>query len=160
MDREEKVLKIRESILQNKYPLEYDPSFNSGNCYAYAIGSKYNDVDFRNDFIYNLGNISHIIYPPKNLLEAEKAFKLDMQILGISCRRTSFQEILLPNEWKVVFFYYNYFEKFYDFHFIRQDKNGSWSYKEGISGRTRSFYGNPENISELDLVGYYALKII
>ena len=52
MDKDEKILKIRESITQNKYPLEYDSFFNSGNCYAYAIGSKFRDLDFRKDYIY------------------------------------------------------------------------------------------------------------
>lgn len=160
MDREEKILKIRKSILQNKYPLKYNPFFDSGNCYAYAIGSNFKDVDFMNDFIYNLGNISQIIYPPRTLLEAEKAFILDMQVLGINCRKSSFQETLLANEWKVILFYDDWFEDSYDFHFIRQDKDGSWSYKEGMNGRTWSFNGNPENASELDVVGYYILKVI
>lgn len=160
MDKDEKILKIRESITQNKYPLEYDSFFNSGNCYAYAIGSKFRDLDFRKDYIYNLGNISHIIYPPKTLSEAEKAFKLDMDVLGISCRKSSYQEILLPNEWKVILFYDDCFEDSYDFHFIRQDKDGSWSYKEGMNGRVWAFDGNPENACELDFVGYYILKIV
>lgn len=117
-------------------------------------------MDFINDFIYNLGNISHIIYPPRTLLEAEKAFMLDMQILGISCRKSSFQETLLANEWKIILFYDDFFEDSYDFHFIRQDKDGSWSYKEGMNGKTWSFSGNPENVSELDFVGYYILKVV
>lgn len=158
MDRKEKRARIRESIVRNKYPLKYDPFFDSGNCYAYAIGSKFKDPDGY-DYIYNLGNISHIIYPPTTMLEAERAFKYDMAFLKISCRDSSFQEALSPDEWKVILFYDDYFKDSYDFHFIRQDKDGTWSYKDGVYGKTYSFNGNPEKACELAFVGYYILKV-
>jgi len=77
MTREEKILKIQQCLMNNHYPMKRPNNFYTGNCYAYAIGSTFRDDDSE-DYIYNLGSISHVIYPPKTLEEAKKAFQLDM----------------------------------------------------------------------------------
>ena len=91
MTREEKINEIRKCILNNKYPFAMPINFYNGNCYAYALGSSFKDTNSF-DYIYNLGNISHIYYPPKSLEEGKKAFELDMETLGIDYRLSSYEE--------------------------------------------------------------------
>ena len=77
MERKEKIAKIRESMQKNQYPLEFNQYHcNRENCYAYALGSDYTDDDRNDDYIYNLGCMSHAIYPPKTIPEAEEAFHI------------------------------------------------------------------------------------
>lgn len=161
MNKEEKIALIRKSIQGNRYPLEYDyrDGYRKGNCYSYAIGSKYEDNSiFGEEYIYNLGCISKQS-PATNIQEAEKNFIKDMEVLGIQVRKSCLDEITLEGEWKIVLFYDDYFVDSYDFHFARQDKGGEWSHKEWIDGPVRILGKNPENCTDLSCVSYYVLKI-
>ncbi len=160
MKKEEKIALIRKSIKENKYPLEYQyiSYYESSNCYSYAIGSTYVEDKNEEEYIYNLGYMSSL-YPAKNIIEAEKVFISDMKVIGINVRKSSFKEQLHEYEWKVVFFYDNYFQDSYDFHFARQNADGNWSHQEGIWRPIRYLGNNPEYCTDLDLVGYYILSV-
>lgn len=163
MKKEEKIALIRNSIKSNKYPLKYNflDVYKKGNCYSYAIGSSYEDEHFLfsgEEYIYNLGCISNS--PPATTIEeAEKNFIKDMEKLGILVRKSSLNEPILKDEWKVVLFYEDAFIDSYDFHFARQDEDGNWSHKEFINGPIRILGSNPENCTDLTLVSYYVLKV-
>ena len=159
MNREEKIIQIRKCIEANHYPLEFDPcSRRADNCYAYMLGASFHDTDSKG-FIYNLGAISRIKYPPFSLSDAEEAFISDMDVLGIDCKKCSYERPLLPNEWKAVLFYDDQFSDSFDFHFIRQNIGGIWSHQEGIWGGVHSLKGNLQNVSELTFVGFFVLKV-
>lgn len=85
MNKNEKITLIRKSIKENIYPLEYDyrDGYRKGNCYSYAIGSKYEDISiFGEEYIYNLGCISN--QPPAtNIEEAEKNLIKDMKVFTL-----------------------------------------------------------------------------
>lgn len=163
MKKEEKIAIIRNSLRNNKYPLNYDFSVASkkGNCYSYAIGSSYEEENFLfsgEEYIYNLGCISNS--PPATTIEeAEKNFIADMKVLKVLVRKSSLTEPIKKDEWKVVLFYEDAFIDSYDFHFARQDEDGNWSHKEFINGPIRILGSNPENCTNLALVSYYVLKI-
>lgn len=161
MERIEKIAKIRESMLKNQYPLEFNQYHcNKENCYAYMLGADFEDSDQGIDYIYNLGCMSHVIYPPKNIPEAEEAFYKDMDALGVDCRRCELDAKVNPGEWKIVFFFEGTFTDEYDFHFVREDKGGGWSHKAGFHGGVWRFGCDPRYITDLDFVGCYILKII
>lgn len=164
MEKKRKIQLIRESMKQNRYPLKYESrySYSDSNCYSYALGSRYKEERYSEGYIYNLGSMSGYD-PPKDKKEAEEAFMSDMKVLGIKVRKSSLSEETRNGEWKVVLFFDYEFDEIYkisfrDFHFARQDEDGSWSHKEFIEGPVRSLGSNPEYCTDLDLVGYYMLK--
>lgn len=163
MKKEEKIALIRNSLKNNTYPLKYDYSFayKEGNCYSYALGSYYEEsycLFSEEEYIYNLGCISDSS-PATTKQEAERNFINDMKILQILVRKSSLDEQLKENEWKVILFYDDAFIDSYDFHFARQDSDGNWSHKEFVNGPIRTLGSNPENCTDLSFVSYYALKV-
>ena len=159
MTREEKINEIRKCILKNKYPFDMPINFYNGNCYAYALLSTFIDKDTY-DYIYNLGNISQVFYPPKSIEEAKKAFEYDMETLGIDYFLCSYDDSLENDEWKVALFYDSYDKDSYNFHFMVQNSNGNWSHKKYFGGPLRNF-GNNNPIyynTDLTFVGFYILK--
>ncbi len=163
MEKEKKIQLIRECINKNRYPLKYEwrNCYQESNCYAYAIGSSYIEDRHSKEYIYNLGSVSNYA-PPNSKEEAEEAFVADMQVLGIRVRKSNLEEKMKEGEWKVVLFfdcYYFYNIPFRDFHFARQNIDGNWSHKEFIEGPVRVLGSTPEYASDLDLVGYYILKV-
>lgn len=162
MEKERKIKLIRESIKQNRYPLKYEwrSIYADSNCYSYALGSGYKENRHSEGYIYNLGSMSGYD-PPKDNKEAEEAFMSDMKVLGIKVRKSSLDEEMQEGEWKVVLFFACELDEipFRDFHFARQNEDGSWSHKECIEGPVRQLSSNPEYYTDLDLVGYYMLKI-
>lgn len=159
MERKEKIARIRESMLKNQYPLEFNQYHcNKENCYAYMLGSDFEDNDPDEDYIYNLGCISQTIMP-RTIPEAEEAFYKDMDALGVDCRRCELDAKVNPGEWKIVFFFEGTFTDEYDFHFVREDKGGGWSHKAGFHGGVWRFGRDPRCMTDLDFVGCYILKI-
>ena len=161
MERKEKIARIRESMLKNQYPLDFNQYHcNRENCYAYALGSDYTDDDRNDDDIYNLGCMSHAIYPPKTIPEAEEAFYNDMKVLGVDCRRCGLDAKVAQGEWKVVLFFEGMFTYSHDFHLVREDKGGGWSHKSGLYGSVWRFGKDPRSMTDLDYVGTFILKMI
>lgn len=165
MEKERKIQLIRESMRKNRYPLKYEwrYSYSDSNCYSYALGSGYREERYSEGYIYNLGSMSGYD-PPKDKKEAEEAFIADMKVLGINVRKSSLEEEIQEGEWKVVLFFDYEFDEiikipYRDFHFARQNEDGSWSHKEFKEGPVRQLSSNPEYCTDLDLVGYYMLKV-
>lgn len=159
MARKDIIERLRKIIRENTYPLDYKAETDAYNCYSYALnlGADPEAIEL---CVYNLGGISLTIYPPHSSQEAEQALKEDMKVLGIECRKSSYEEKLLPDEFKIVLFYADCFEDSTDFHIIRQDDDGTWSYKESINGGISGFVGNPKYFNTvLDFVGFYILKV-
>lgn len=165
MEKERKIQLIRESIKQNRYPLNYEwrSLYEDSNCYSYALGSGYKEDRHSDEYIYNLGCMSGYD-PPKDNKEAEEAFMSDMQVLGIKVKKSNLWEEIQEGEWKVALFFGYYFDDYFeiafrDFHFARQNINGNWSNKEFIDGPVKELGSIPEYCTELELVGYYILKV-
>ena len=161
MERKEKIARIRESMLKNQYPMEFNQyRCHRENCYAYILGSDFEDDMSDGDYIYNLGCMSQVNYPPKTIPEAEEAFYSDMEVLGVDCRRCELDAKVAPGEWKVVLFYEGFFSDSYDFHFVKEDKGGGWSHKQGVHGGVWRFGRDPRSMTDLDFVDCYILKMI
>lgn len=165
MSKEEKIKAIRKLILKNVYPLTFDWRDHNieGNCYSYAISSNFEDKDMEG-YIYNLGIMSGL-YPAKSIIEAKKAFVADMETIGIYARESSFEEQISieKQEWKIAFFYDCFCEEgYYDFHFMRQDKDMQWSHKEFWRGPIRGWGNdNPKFYkTELEFIAFYILKVL
>lgn len=164
MTRREKIKIIRDQIRKNVYPREFEPYLNSANCYAYALGCTFNDNSKGDDYIFNIGSISlHLCLETAE--EAKNAFLADMEILGIKCRESNWNEKLNTDEWKVALFFNelplaNKSQFKNDFHFIRQDLNKSWSHQKGVKGIIQRVKGDPSIASAYKFVGCFALKVI
>ena len=61
---------------------------------------------------------------------------------------------------EVVLFFEGKFTDSYDFHFIKEDKDGGWSHKSGLYGGVWRFGKDPRSMTDLDYVGTYILKMI
>ncbi len=165
MVKERKIQLIRESIKQNRYPLKYEwrSLYSDSNCYSYALGSSYKEEKYSEGYIYNLGSMSGYD-PPRDKKETEEAFLSDMKVLGIKVRKSSLSEEMKEGEWKVAL-YFGYEPDEYldipyrDIHFARQNEDGTWSHKEFIEGPVRNLGSTPEGCTDLELVGYYMLKV-
>lgn len=165
MEKERKIELIRESMRKNRYPLKYEwrTIYEDSNCYSYALGSGYKEDKHSKEYIYNLGCISGYA-PPNNEKEVEEAFRNDMEVLGIKVRKSSLKEEVQEGVWKVALFFDYEFDEVLEipyrhFHFARQNEDRSWSHKEFIEGPVRQLSLNPEYCTDLDLVGYYMLKV-
>lgn len=160
MKKKEKIQLICKSIKENRYPLKISKkdTYLKGNCYAYAIGSKYEESDtyYDREYIYNLGSISNLPDPATSK-EAENAFIADMKVLDISVRESYLKEKVKKGEWKIALFFEED-NNFHDFHFIRQDEDGKWSEKEGINGKVKKMGRRPKCRKGYILVGYYMLN--
>lgn len=159
MKKEEKILLVRESINENSYPLDYEypTDSQSSNCYSYAIGATFVESKYANEYIYNIGCMGDK-KTPKNIKEAEEAFLADMEKLRINVKKTTLEEPIIRNQWKVAFFFDEWFEDLHDFHFARQNADGEWSHKEGINWPIRPLGQSPIGCTDMELVGYYTLE--
>lgn len=145
------------------------------NCYAYALG-----LDIREGEIcksaYQPGTISgngicpnfseYFLY--SKLIEGLES---DLDSLRISYREIEPNDEVHSNEWKVALFAEFYEEEreelIFDFHFLRTNKNGHWTHKDGFDfAPTRKDYSNQiiTDPKKCDLCSYqykkcYALRL-
>lgn len=61
-----------------------------------------------------------------------------IKMTGLEITESDIDEKLEDGEWKVAY-YFNFDDREIDFHFLRQEKDGSWSGKFGKSKRVESF---------------------
>lgn len=128
-------LKLSVKLGTNK-PLfdEKEGKYNNSNCYMYALGLttpkifasiyEYKEID---DLIHNLGFISDIPYST-SLKENLYSLQCDLENLGIDSYECTMLGDTHHGGYKIALF-----KAPYDFHFIRQNSDGSWSHKLGYS---------------------------
>ena len=114
-------------------PPQFNPEEWAGkefNCYAYALRIC---VDFRAYYgeivpgFLTIGKNESYRDGPEAIV---KLFKQDCQVLNLQVTETNLNEPINENEYRVAV-YACICRNYRDFHFIRQDSNGSWSHKRG-----------------------------
>ena len=160
MTREEKIKNIKESVHSPLKVSEYNSTNvrNNTNCYSHAIGATFPYLD-----LYRIGAIcgkKSIDEKYFDTQEIENLLFADCEILDLQIKKSSMEEELPENYYKIALFVAINNEKIiWDYHFIRNDK-GEWTEKrKGINVQT--FYNN--DISKYmtfpwNLVGYYKIK--
>ncbi len=128
--------------LQSKLPsLRRDQfSYACGNCYSYALGYSFPKsfkriLDQVNEgkFNFNLGFIGNRMeLLTKNYRQMLDNFYLDCEALQVEVFDTDAYSINQHGGYKVMLFFER---EGCDFHFIRQNTNGSWSERYGLNGQ-------------------------
>ena len=170
---EEKILRIREELEKNKYPMGVKAAADAYNCYAYALGSEFSDPDRGGpiiNYVFNLGSLSKKGFP-KKITQVKEVFMADMDALGVECKEASYGEPLQDGEWRVLLLYKAPKEcsdngwSGYDFHFVRENNNGIWSHHGGgLWSQVEILKKHPKDIDwskerNYDIVGYFILKV-
>lgn len=165
-------VKILKKILKTKHYPPYSPLFESDlekvsgkyNCYAHIWGFDKSEIEQFPDYeVFDIPGFSGFEFEyPENEEELVRRVFQDMKLLGVDIKVSSINEPLKKDEWKIAIYYSNY-----DFHFMRQDRDGTWSHKLGYSPHI--FYENtpPEkynvgmgfNIPPYKLVSICTLKL-
>ena len=157
--------KIRKSIAEKPFPPKfpddewtYSSIINITNCFAYAINSTVEVDDVY--FIIKEEKV-HIHDPSYSDQEVCDAFEAIMQYLGIEYCRTKKDGRRPNHSYRIAVCNY---VRGRDFHFARQNKNGSWSHKMGwyslptlISKSTENFEEKMEQMG-YKVVAFYAIK--
>lgn len=128
-------------MLQNSSP-EFMEEKRIGNCYTYAMDFKYPEVfrdiyhnfsetrmNFNVGFIGNRKNMH--TKSPEEIIEN---FYKDCEYLNISVYDSGYSEEIKHDGYKILFFIRKGSYKPIDFHFMRQNIDGSWSHKNGYDG--------------------------
>ena len=173
MKLEEKILQIRADLEKNKYPMRVKVAEDAFNCYAYALGTEFNDPDRGGpilDYVFNLGSISKKGFPRK-ITQVKEVFMADMDALGVECKEAFYDEPLQDGEWRVLLLYRAPKEYLgdgwlgYGFHFVRENNNGIWSHRGGcLWSQVEVLKKHPKDIDwskkwNYDIVGYFILKV-
>ncbi len=150
---------IREAEFPPKFPdanwIQADEDYIKANCFAYAINSSYGTID-----MYKLFFEENMYMPEHDDSEIIEAFEKRMYFLNIPFLRTTYEEVLPKNYYKI-----GVCNSFYtrDFHFIRQNSDGCWSHKEGWI-RDPSYlcdvFENPSRYVKkcgYNIIAYYAI---
>lgn len=114
---------------------DFDVDYSGGNCYCYALGfltpEEFNIPYHRitsKHMTHNIGFISGNVTDIASKEEIVDNFLLDLDCLGIKHFETSVNDKNRHGGYKVSL--YNCYD---DFHFSRQNKDGSWSQKIGYT---------------------------
>jgi len=133
-----------------EYSKDFDKYFLC-NCYCYALGFKYPTLFHHiykhitdEDFGHNIGFISKKDYIKDINMILETLYS-DLDILKISVYDSSINTHPKHGGYKISLFLENSGE---DFHFIRQNYDGSWSDKIGYTSTIRQLdYPEPEDLN-------------
>lgn len=125
---------IKKTLETNSYPPAYNLKLwnkyrKQTNCYAYALNLFYSVID--NDLLlYYPGGFIGESLPDRYYNIDGLIFNLhaDLESLGFDCIRSSLKEKIKKGEFKILLAIKS---DNTDFHFLRQDKNGYWSHKNG-----------------------------
>lgn len=151
------VERIRQEVLTNIYPPVFDRSkweeiYSCRNCFAYALDIKQEEIipveffqipgrmleeEKRQQFLKKKEPLalkrrnvdSNIRLAPNVIWEL---ILLEIEELGMQFRYVDINEILEEGEYRIAFCVGNR-----DCHFLRQDKDGTWSHKMGDNKPTR-----------------------
>lgn len=120
--------------------IEDKESYNSGNCYCYAmgfnspkiIGEKYYDSCNRS-LRHDVGFISELPYSNdrKSIISALES---DLEWLGIAFYECEPDSENIHGGYKIALY-----KSYFDFHFLRENSDKTWSHKLGYSNRIESF---------------------
>lgn len=120
-----------------EYP--YQPSFWNdpaniyrANCYGYMLNRIASDTsDPYAGYLFQPGYRTGNYYTSLTKTAIIKAVKSDMADLGRTIRSSSYSEVPGPNEYKVALVIASN-----DYHWYRQDSDGGWSHKPGLTELT------------------------
>lgn len=160
-------LKTREKLLRKTIPFRFTKIYESmyidnTNCYAYLFNEF---IPFREDerFSY-LGWTQYECKAYYSAKEAEKMMLLDLKNLGFKVRKLRHMPRVRNNRLNFAFFVgITAGKPDGDFHFVRQNINGSWSQKLGYEGRVDYFRNldgkicppHKSDYEEVRFIGYY-----
>lgn len=148
------------------YEFPYNPSYwnenkEYANCYAYALNVKSKTRGHK----LQPGEISGRTFTDLTCRDIIDAAYRDMPELDYTLRRSSYSETPGYREYKVALVVGRY-----DYHWYRQDKDGGWSHKRGLSelsykDASGKYIYDPEecdrdygNISYPTFCGYYIIR--
>lgn len=138
---------LRQNIKDAKFPPNYKSDFADfagfgPNCLAYALQLK-TDYDKLQDLDPNMYYPYEVFFLSSKGVESEtdlvEAFFLVCKLLNIKCSYSSIEEDLIDGEYKIAIMkstYRKIFTDEYDYHFIRENDDKTWSQKFGIDGTT------------------------
>ena len=102
------------------------------NCYGYVLNRiSSNKSDPHAGYIFQPGYRKGKLYTAYTQRAIIKAVKSDMESLGRTIRSSSYSEKPKSNEYKIALVIAND-----DYHWYRQDRDGGWSHKPGLTGIT------------------------
>lgn len=110
-----------------------------GNCYTYALGlrsissfiEQYKYFKIDDLFPFNCGFMHEICKAFQSKEELLERFYQDCEALGILVYETGINTPISYGGYKIALFVSCFHNKFNDFHFVRQNEDGSWSHKLG-----------------------------
>lgn len=176
----ESILKIHENLknsqrdIQSSY-LEYvklaiklgtnHPIFNGdynnivGNCYTYAL-DLYGAYEFFSSPDINVGFANGYNTEFKDINELLERFYFDCEILGISVFNSSIERENTHGGYKIAI-YFGKRIKYgdVDFHFLRENSDGTWSERIGYDGVVRLYDGLPKESIEREF-SYKLIKVV
>ena len=135
------------------YPPQFVTDFSIyRNCYAHALNSMYEDRDYT---VYSPGAIYATFNDSDIFTDCDakyyfredlfiKLIKRDCSVLSIDAVCCSFDSKIDENAYKIAL---TYSKADNDFHFIRQNIDGSWSHKAG--------YGNLRHLIKSEQISYH-----
>lgn len=135
---DQKVKAIKEGLRRNKYPPVFNPEKwkrDNANCYAYALNI---DVYDRKREVWLPGCIADEWFDGQYWTKEQliENLKKDLDFLEISYREDSGK--LQKGEWRIAVYWLPSFCNCpSEFHFVRQDSNGSWSEKPSWTREVR-----------------------
>ena len=114
---------------------EKEGKYNHSNCYMYALGLitpeifasvyEYKEID---NLTHNLGFMTDDLYSSNDLNTNLYDLQKDLELLGIDSYECTMLGDTHHGGYKIAFF-----KAPFDFHFIRQNMDGTWSHKLGYS---------------------------
>lgn len=132
-------------------------NYRYGNCYCYALGFTTPDVfsdvygRFKKKMMtHNIGFISGNTIDVSDPDDLMFGFEIDMGYLRIKCFDSEVDKPNMHNGYKV-----SLYRGFKDFHFTRQNIDGSWSHKVGY--RPIITKCNPFDVSDYDIIHTYEI---
>lgn len=130
---------LRKMLSQKRYPLIYGTMEENRytNCYAYAfdVVLMADDVRFFGFLGWTIGKYEWVTSPK----EAISLLKIDVKCMGKNIEECENAEI--PQKgYKIA----SFLMPTGDFHFMRQDEDGTWSEKDGYEGNIRKVVAEDE----------------
>ena len=132
-------LKISLENLRDRINLEKDywENMSNTNCYAYALGLDIAEKDII-EKAYHPGVMANSPIKLPDFFAYDDLITnvfLDLEALKINYREVGWDTKINDDEWKIALMVAKYQEdKYFDFHFLRQRKDGFWYHKIGYSG--------------------------